>query len=123
MTRARRGLAAVVRYAARPALRGAASVVDFLIEDTCVLCGRPSRSAGSPDVRRGGPVAHVHPHEHGDGEGHRAHDRERFSRRMIERVLTQFDDGKLSCEENDLEYLLTKMADLPSDISVHQEAA
>lgn len=58
-TRVRRRLAAFLRYAARPVLWGSASVIDFLIEDTCVLCGRPSRPAGSPHVRRRGPVGHL----------------------------------------------------------------
>ncbi len=45
-----------------------------------------------------------------DGE---AQDRERFSRRLIELVLTQYDDLGVEFESDDLEYLLTKMGDLP----------
>lgn len=52
-----------------------------------------------------------------------AFDRERYSRRMIERVLTQYGDLGVSCEADDLEYLLAKMAMLPSDVSVERDAA
>jgi len=45
----------------------------------------------------------------------REHDRERYSRRMIERILTQYGDLGVEFEADDLEYLLTKMAELPSD--------
>ena len=45
-----------------------------------------------------------------DGE---AHDRERFSRRMIERILTQYGDLGVQFEADDLEYLLAKMNQLP----------
>ncbi|MCW9045188.1 MAG: DUF2336 domain-containing protein, partial [Alphaproteobacteria bacterium] len=48
-----------------------------------------------------------------DGE---ANDRERFSRRLIEVVLTQYDDLGVEFEEADLEYLLTKMGSLPSNL-------
>lgn len=53
----------------------------------------------------------------------REFDRERYSRRLIERVLTQYGDLGVSCEADDLEYLLTKMADLPSEVSVKKDAA
>jgi len=40
-------------------------------------------------------------------------DRERFSRRMIERILTQYGDLGVDFENDDLEYLLAKMNELP----------
>jgi len=42
-------------------------------------------------------------------------DRERYSRRMIERILTQYGDLGVDFESEDLEYLLKKMGDLPAD--------
>ena len=48
-----------------------------------------------------------------DGE---AQDRERFSRRMIERILTQYGDLGVQFEADDLEYLLAKMNQLPPTI-------
>lgn len=45
-----------------------------------------------------------------DGE---ENDRERYSRRMIERVLTQYGDLGVDFESDDLEYLLAKMNTLP----------
>lgn len=42
-------------------------------------------------------------------------DRERYSRRMIERILTQYGDLGVEFESEDLEYLLKKMSDLPGD--------
>jgi uncharacterized protein (DUF2336 family) len=42
-------------------------------------------------------------------------DRERYSRRMLERVLTQYGDLGVTFDANDLEYLLAKMASLPHD--------
>lgn len=42
-------------------------------------------------------------------------DRERYSRRMIERILTQYGDLGVEFESDDLEYLLTKMSQLPAD--------
>ncbi len=42
-------------------------------------------------------------------------DRERYSRRMIERILTQYGDLGVDLEADDLEYLLAKMGELPSD--------
>ncbi len=41
-------------------------------------------------------------------------DRERFSRRMIERILTQYGDLGVEFETDDLEYLLAKMNQLPA---------
>ncbi|NQU59407.1 MAG: DUF2336 domain-containing protein, partial [Rhodospirillales bacterium] len=46
-------------------------------------------------------------------------DRERYSRRMIERILTQYGDLGVSFESEDLEYLLNKMGDLPADSLTH----
>lgn len=42
-------------------------------------------------------------------------DRERYSRRMIERILTQYGDLGVDFEADDLEYLLAKMNTLPID--------
>lgn len=41
-------------------------------------------------------------------------DRERFSRRMIERILTQYGDLGVEFENDDLEYLLAKVNQLPT---------
>ena len=46
----------------------------------------------------------------------REHDRERYSRRMIELIMTQYDDLGVEFESSDLNYLLRKMSELPSDI-------
>jgi uncharacterized protein (DUF2336 family) len=46
----------------------------------------------------------------------RANDRERFSRRMIERILTQYGDLGVDFENDDLEYLLSKMNQLPTTV-------
>lgn len=53
----------------------------------------------------------------------REHDRERYSRRMIERIMTQYDDLGVEFESSDLNYLLTKMSELPSDIIDDADAA
>ncbi len=53
----------------------------------------------------------------------REHDRERYSRRMIERIMTQYDDLGVEFESADLNYLLTKMSELPSDIVENADAA
>ena len=45
----------------------------------------------------------------------REYDRERYSRRMIERILTQYGDLGVEFESDDLEYLLAKMAQLTDD--------
>jgi uncharacterized protein (DUF2336 family) len=42
------------------------------------------------------------------------HDRERYMRRMIERVLTQYGDLGVVMEGDDLDYLLKKMSELPA---------
>ena len=41
-------------------------------------------------------------------------DRERFSRRMIERILTQYGEQGVEFKNDDLEYLLARMSQLPS---------
>lgn len=41
-------------------------------------------------------------------------DRERFSRRMIERILTQYGEEGVEFQSDDLEYLLAKISQLPS---------
>ena len=48
--------------------------------------------------------------DHDGGEN----DRERYARRMIERVLTQYEDLGVAFDSDDLEYLLTKMGQLPA---------
>lgn len=48
---------------------------------------------------------------HYDGE---EGDRERYARRMLERVLTQYGDLGVEFDTDDLEYLLAKMNDLPA---------
>ena len=53
----------------------------------------------------------------------REHDRERYARRMIERIMTQYDDLGVEFESSDLNYLLTKMSELPSDIVDEADAA
>lgn len=45
-------------------------------------------------------------------------DRERFSRRVLERVLTQYDDLGVELAGDDLNYLLEKLDSLPSDATV-----
>jgi uncharacterized protein (DUF2336 family) len=46
-----------------------------------------------------------------DGE---ANDRERFSRKMIERILTQYGEQGVEFESDDLDYLMVKMGQLPT---------
>ncbi|MGD9638096.1 MAG: DUF2336 domain-containing protein [Alphaproteobacteria bacterium] len=46
-----------------------------------------------------------------DGE---ANDKERFTRRMIERILTKYDEMGIEFENDDLEYLLSKMNAMPA---------
>ncbi|MBN2751428.1 MAG: DUF2336 domain-containing protein [Rhodospirillaceae bacterium] len=41
-------------------------------------------------------------------------DRERYARRMLERILTQYGDLGVDFDNDDLEYLLTKMSTLPA---------
>ena len=42
-------------------------------------------------------------------------DRERYSRRMIERILTQYGNLGVEFDSDDLEYLLTNMGQLAPD--------
>ena len=42
-------------------------------------------------------------------------ERERYSRRIIEPILTQYGDLGIEFDSDDLEYLLTKMGQLPPD--------
>jgi uncharacterized protein (DUF2336 family) len=46
-----------------------------------------------------------------------ANDRERFSRRMLELILTQYGDLGVEFETGDLEYLLAKMGQLPPTLT------
>ncbi len=46
-------------------------------------------------------------------------DRERFSRKMIERILTQYGDLGVRFENDDLEYLLARMSHLPAVPDTH----
>ena len=58
-----------------------------------------------------------------DGE---AHDRERFRRRMLERVLTQCEGtepGKPQIDSDNLEYLLRKLGDLSAEDSLRRAAS
>lgn len=50
-------------------------------------------------------------------------DRERYARRMIERIMTQYDDLGVEFEADDLNYLLTKLDELPPGIEVPANAA
>ena len=47
----------------------------------------------------------------------RENDRERYSRRMIERILTQYGDPGVDFDSDDLEYLLARMNELPVEIA------
>ncbi len=47
----------------------------------------------------------------------RENDCERYSRRMIERILTQYGDLGVDFDSDDLEYLLAKMNELPAEIA------
>ncbi len=47
----------------------------------------------------------------------RENDRERYSRRMLERILTQYGDLGVEFDSDDLEYLLAKMNELPAEIA------
>jgi len=62
-----------------------------------------------PAVRAAVEVAAETEYDGGDN------DRERYSRRMIERILTQYGDLGVDIEADDLEYLLAKMDQLPAD--------
>lgn len=45
-------------------------------------------------------------------------DRERFSRRMIERILTRYGEDGIEFKTDDLDYLLARMSQLPSSVGV-----
>jgi uncharacterized protein (DUF2336 family) len=45
-------------------------------------------------------------------------DRERFSRRLIERILTQYGEEGVEFKTDDLEYLLAKMSQLPTGLPI-----
>lgn len=51
-----------------------------------------------------------------DGE---EHDKERYSRRMIERVLTQYGDLGVEFDSDDVDYLMGRMLQLPGERAVH----
>lgn len=61
-----------------------------------------------PAFRAALDVAHETDYDGGE------QDRERYSRRMLERVLTQYGDLGVTFESADLEYLMTKMGQLPA---------
>lgn len=44
-------------------------------------------------------------------------DRERFSRRMIERILTRYGEDGIEFKTDDLDYLLARMSQLPSSVT------
>ena len=46
------------------------------------------------------------------------HDLERNKRRVIERILSQYEDNDLELDNADVEYLLAKMGRLPADTQV-----
>ncbi len=49
-----------------------------------------------------------------------AHDAERYSRRIVERVLTQYESFGVEFDDDDLEYLLARVNKLPSSVvAVH----
>ena len=66
-----------------------------------------------PGVRAALEVAHET-----DLDG-REKDRERYSRRMIERILTQYGDLGVEFDSDDVDYLMGRMLQLPSESSLH----
>ena len=66
-----------------------------------------------PGVRAALEVAHET-----DMDG-REKDRERYSRRMIERILTQYGDLGVEFDSADVDYLMGRMLQLPSEHSLH----
>jgi hypothetical protein len=48
-------------------------------------------------------------------------DRERYCRRMIERILTQYEELGISFDSTDLDYLLSKMNQLPTNLVKPQD--
>ncbi|WP_413206359.1 DUF2336 domain-containing protein [Rhodospirillum sp. A1_3_36] len=73
------------------------------------------RKAGLPEQFYPAMLAAVTVAREMDYDG-RENDRGRYARRMLERVLTQYGDLGVEFENDDLEYLLAKMNQLPSDI-------
>ncbi|MCF8481634.1 MAG: DUF2336 domain-containing protein [Rhodospirillum sp.] len=73
------------------------------------------RKAGLPEQFYPAMLAAVTVAREMDYDG-RENDRGRYARRMLERVLTQYGDLGVEFEKDDLEYLLAKMNQLPSDI-------
>lgn len=69
-----------------------------------------------PAVRAAIDVAKVMEHDGGD------QDRARYSRRMIERILSQYGEMDIQMAPADVDYLLEKMANLPSNLFVNQAA-
>lgn len=61
-----------------------------------------------PALRAAVEVAHETDYDCGDN------DMERYQRRMLERILTQYGDLGVDFEGNDLEYLLAKMNQMPA---------
>ncbi len=74
------------------------------------------RKAGLPDKFFPAMRAAVAVAGETDYDG-RENDRARYSRRMIERILTQYGDLGVVFENDDLDYLMSKMNQLPGDIT------
>ncbi len=77
-------------------------------------------SAGLPDAQLPAAFAAIDASKDLEYDGE-SNDRERFSRRLIELVLTQYDDLGVEFESDDLEYLLAKINTLPSSQHVFSE--
>ncbi|GEO82769.1 DUF2336 domain-containing protein [Pararhodospirillum oryzae] len=77
------------------------------------------RKAGLPDPFYPAMLAAVTVAQEMDYDG-RENDRPRYARRMIERILTQYGDLGVNFENDDLDYLVAKMGQLPSDITGHE---
>jgi uncharacterized protein (DUF2336 family) len=73
------------------------------------------RKAGLPEQFYPAMLAAVTVAREMDYDG-RENDRGRYARRMLERVLTQYGDLGVEFENDDLEYLLAKMNQLPSGV-------
>jgi uncharacterized protein (DUF2336 family) len=54
-----------------------------------------------------------------DGE---ANDRERYMRRMIERIMTQYEELGVDIDSDDLDYLLSKVNELPGALAIEATA-
>lgn len=53
----------------------------------------------------------------------RENDQARYARRMLERILTQYSAHGVELDDEDLDYLLEKINQLPSDITPHENPA